>query len=822
MFWLWNELFGFPVNSCDYEAIECNKSYVPILNWDNDNEFVWSLADPLEWGIDAKNVAFSTKDPQKRPSNVTKVDQALEKLMDLVLNKKSTLESFELSLDEDGETLKWVIKYLDDAWVEYEVPAEINLKNIVEWWETLTLQEVTLDNLIASEASIATASITNAVIANETVWTSNINDATIWTEVVEDSTIENLVAQNADIDTLEAAHATVTWDLTSHGEATFDWVNHFVTDIDADADVNVWWATNTRRLNVSEVTTLDWQLNANENAQFAKNVKVEWNTSLENLNVNAYSTFNDKATFNEDATFNDELIANANAKFNWHTDVDTLHTAWQATFWDDVDIDYNLNVDWNAVVEWNQRIDWSLSVWKNSEFKKNLVVKQNLEVDQNVEVTWKVTSAWLEVTNRAVIANEEVENSVIKNLVVTDNFELPDGALDQFQARSEKDQANGYAGLDANGKLAVEQLPDDIANGMHYRGTWDPASDYPANPKVWDMWKVIADWEKSGREFHVGDAIVYNGSARDLIPSADDVISVNGRRWVVTGLEESSNKIDHVNKNNPSAAKYISEVAAAEMVGDIDDVAWDLTALTTVVNWKANSSDVYTKVEADQKMEQAVAQSQAFQDLEDVVATKAWKDYVDWQLNLKANVADVYDKDTMDALLADKAHITHTHTIAEVTWLSQQLATQTANITALGDEIDDIEGEVNDVKDDIITINNALDNKVDKDPSGKIPVDELPDTVVTTDILPDAIRAALTTSMIESKLWVAFRTFIVPLIWTSACYTDWWITQRANVLWTWAGDLEWHIAWTVEDGKICVTSTESENGNFYITLVQQA
>ena len=176
MFWLWNELFGFPVNSCDYEAIECNKSYVPILNWDNDNEFVWSLADPLEWGIDAKNVAFSTKDPQKRPSNVTKVDQALEKLMDLVLNKKSTLESFKLSLDEDGETLKWVIKYLDDAWVEYEVPAEINLKNIVEWWETLTLQEVTLDNLIASKASIATASITNAVIANETVWTSNIND----------------------------------------------------------------------------------------------------------------------------------------------------------------------------------------------------------------------------------------------------------------------------------------------------------------------------------------------------------------------------------------------------------------------------------------------------------------------------------------------------------------------------------------------------------------------------------------------------------------------------------------------------------------------
>ena len=112
MFWLWNELFGFPVNSCDYEAIECNKSYVPILNWDNDNEFVWSLADPLEWGVDASNVSFNTKNPQKWPSSISKVDQALERLMDLVMNKKSTLESFTLSLKDDGETLEWVITYI--------------------------------------------------------------------------------------------------------------------------------------------------------------------------------------------------------------------------------------------------------------------------------------------------------------------------------------------------------------------------------------------------------------------------------------------------------------------------------------------------------------------------------------------------------------------------------------------------------------------------------------------------------------------------------------------------------------------------------------
>jgi hypothetical protein len=76
--------------------------------------------------------------------------------------------------------------------------------------------------------------------------------------------------------------------------------------------------------------------------------------------------------------------------------------------------------------------------------------------------------------------------------------------------------------------------------------------------------------------------------------------------------------------------------------------------------------------------------------------------------------------------------------------------------------------------------------------------------------------------MIETKLWVSFKTMIIPLIWTNTCYTDWWISQRANVLWTWTGELQWHISWSVEDWKVCVTSTTTENGNFYITLVQQA
>ena len=95
----------------------------------------------------------------------------------------------------------------------------------------------------------------------------------------------------------------------------------------------------------------------------------------------------------------------------------------------------------------------------------------------------------------------------------------------------------------------------------------------------------------------------------------------------------------------------------------------------------------------------------AFQDLQDEVDLLPTKAYVDWQDNLKANVTDVYDKDTMDQLLADKAHVTHTHTTAEVTWLATQLATHTADIAALDTRVDALEADMADIKDDILDVN---------------------------------------------------------------------------------------------------------------------
>lgn len=825
MFGLWNELFGFPVNSCDYENIECNKSYIPILNWDNDNEFVWSLWDPLDWWVDASNVTFNSKDIQKRPSSIRKVDEALEHLMSKIEQSKSSIQSFTLALNQDWETMDWTITYIDDAWIPSTVEAHINLKNIVQWWETLTLQNLTVTNILsAGQAHANEAYINTATIWEESVTTSSIWTAQITSETVTRSTITTLNATDWNVTNLEATHAVVSDDITSNWVATFNGTNTFNTDIDANTDINVAGNANVRTLNVSWVTTLDGQLNANANASFDKNVAVNWVSNLNTLNVAWYSAFADKATFNEDATFNDTLVANSNVSFNWHTDVNTFRAKWQATFNDDVDIDHDLNVDGNLVAEGNARIDGTMTVAKNAEFQKNVSITQNADITWTLDVGWKTTLSSVDVNTQADINQADIEDATIANLTVTDSVTLPDHALDQFQARSEKSQANWYASLDSTGKVPMEELPDTVTTWMHYKWTWEPTSNYPANPRQGDFYKVTAEGTHAGIHFDVGDIIIYNGSSWDRIPAGDTVISVNGRTWAVTGLEETSNKVSTLDMVNPSQVEYPSEYAVVTAVntvnGSISNVAWDLSNLTTVVWTKANANNVYTKLEVDTLLETSVEQSQAFQDLEDVVDSLPTKAYVDWQDNLKANVSDVYDKDTMDQLLADKAHVTHTHTTSEVTWLATQLATYTADIAALDGRVDDLEDDMADVKDDILDINNALTHKADIDLNWKISPNALPDNVVTVATVQQVVTDTVTTNLIESRIWVSFRTYTIPMTWTTATYTDSWITARANVLWTWTWELNWHITWTVSDGSITITSTESEAGNFYVTLIQ--
>ncbi|BDQ35930.1 hypothetical protein SYK_02900 [Pseudodesulfovibrio nedwellii] len=82
---------------------------------------------------------------------------------------------------------------------------------------------------------------------------------------------------------------------------------------------------------------------------------------------------------------------------------------------------------------------------------------------------------------------------------------------------SEKGVANGVAGLDAGGKVPVSQLPETVVGAMEYKGTFVPASGYPASPDKGDYYAASADGSVNTTDYAVGDWAVFNGATWDKL-----------------------------------------------------------------------------------------------------------------------------------------------------------------------------------------------------------------------------------------------------------------------------------------------------------------
>lgn len=407
MFGLWNELFGFPVNSCDYESIECNKSYVPILNWDNDNEFVWSLWDPIEWWVDASNVTFNSMDIQKRPSSVKKVDQALETLMNMIEDSKSAIKSFTFTLNEDWETLEWNIVYEDDSWTEYTKTASINLKDIVEWWNVLTLKDVIADSIEADEW----------IFESVQSWWLNVT----WNAVIEwNETVNWTVIMNSTLD--------VAW------KATINWWADITWDLNVleDSETHEGWEIHSKSLETTEDATIGWDLSVAWNETVTGTSTINWATTINNTlavtgwttlqdlsvwwneTVTGTSTINWETTINNKLTVSDDIIANDDLTVSWNTSLNTLETSSSAS------------VGWQLVVWWAATIQDALTV------------------------EWQ--------TNTETLRSDEI---VTDELRVNTSLDLgPNGIAPDFVLQSEKNQPNGVAWLDENWLINASNMPD--------------------------------------------------------------------------------------------------------------------------------------------------------------------------------------------------------------------------------------------------------------------------------------------------------------------------------------------------------------------------
>ena len=103
-----------------------------------------------------------------------------------------------------------------------------------------------------------------------------------------------------------------------------------------------------------------------------------------------------------------------------------------------------------------------------------------------------------------------------------------------LQFKSEKGQSNGYASLDANGKIPSSQLP---SSAFEYKGAWNAATNTPTlangTGDAGDTYRVSVAGTQLGQTWNVGDLALYDGSVWQKVDGADAVESVNGQTGVV-------------------------------------------------------------------------------------------------------------------------------------------------------------------------------------------------------------------------------------------------------------------------------------------------
>lgn len=123
-------------------------------------------------------------------------------------------------------------------------------------------------------------------------------------------------------------------------------------------------------------------------------------------------------------------------------------------------------------------------------------------------------------------------------------------ALALKQDLSEKDQNNGYAGLDAGGKIAISALPNTV---MTFEGQWNANTNTPAladgTGNAGDVWRAnvagTTNFGSGAITFNLGDWAVYNGAIWEYAANSNLVMSVNGQQGVVvlttTNIAEGTN-----------------------------------------------------------------------------------------------------------------------------------------------------------------------------------------------------------------------------------------------------------------------------------------
>lgn len=180
----------------------------------------------------------------------------------------------------------------------------------------------------------------------------------------------------------------------------------------------------------------------------------------------------------------------------------------------------------------------------------------------NVNADWNATSGDAQILNKPFIptALSDLTQDTTHRTVTDIEKSTWNAKQDALGYTAEntlnKGNSNGYASLDINSKIPLNQIPDSILGQIHYKGTWDASSGiFPTPATLGDYYIVSVAGIISLIDYQVGDWIVYNGSTWDKIDNTESVSLVNGQKGIVVLTTNDIN--DYLNKRYVTDAQKL-------------------------------------------------------------------------------------------------------------------------------------------------------------------------------------------------------------------------------------------------------------------------
>lgn len=151
--------------------------------------------------------------------------------------------------------------------------------------------------------------------------------------------------------------------------------------------------------------------------------------------------------------------------------------------------------------------------------------------------------------------------------------DIPPVDLTPYQLISQKNQPNGYAGLDTGAKIFLSQLPDSILGALIYQGTWAAATNTPTlidpAPSETKGFYYVVDTAGTqfGLTFAVGDWIVSNGSEWQKVDNSDAVTTVFGRIGNILANESDYSVFYPLLSGSYANPSWITSLAYSKLTG---------------------------------------------------------------------------------------------------------------------------------------------------------------------------------------------------------------------------------------------------------------